>query len=584
MKHKLVALKSIMLFALAATAAAQIGTQHGASSAMGVPVDVPSRQQMPLDRRPLTFSSKAQYVLVPVIVLDKNKAAVKGLKKEDFTILENGKSQPVSSLEEINTTNTQIKQDKSLAEFSNSLDSGGQAHKITIIVLDMINTPLLDQTYARRSIIKMLASAPDDGSLVELLAIHAKGITVIHSFTDNPKSLIAAMKLLDSVNGNERFKDPHTADDVRAAMNATGNLSASVPGGVTAASSANFQAVMNFASGADDQYLIFQRDAAIGATLQAFQRIAGSVESVPGRKSLIWVTDGFPFYIDSESSELVGSASYGSYERTMQVLDNANVAIYPVDARGLVGIQADDRNRYATGDVKGTEDQVNALARDHSATIGTFRDVADMTGGQPFFNNNDIDTLVKKAMDDSADYYLLSYPLNKANTQAGWRKIEVKVKGYKPRARQGYFVTRATLEQMDSRQPDLDSALASPLEYTSLPIKAKWLGDPLPGQKGKVVQFELDLPGSAITPADFDNKVSLDFRVSAIDPQGQSKGDVKQTFEGTLPPAGAEQLKKDGVQYKNSFELAPGDYTIHFVVRDNTTGKVGSVIAQLKVG
>ena len=61
---------------------------------MGVPMEVPSRQQTPVDRKPLTFSTKAQYVLVPVIVRDKSQAAVKGLKKEDFTILEDGKSQP----------------------------------------------------------------------------------------------------------------------------------------------------------------------------------------------------------------------------------------------------------------------------------------------------------------------------------------------------------------------------------------------------------------------------------------------------------------------------------------------------------
>ena len=189
-------------------------------------------------------------------------------------------------------------------------------------------------------------------------------------------------------------------------------------------------------------------------------------------------------------------------------------------------------------------------------------------------------------MEDSSDYYMLSFPLNKNNKQAGWRKLQVKVKegGVKVRSRQGYFVTRATLEHLEARQNDLDSALASPLEFTSLPIQARWLGDPSQGKTGKVVQFELDLPGSAISPEENENKVSLDFRVSAISQQGEPKGDLKQTFEGTLPPGGAEQLKKEGVKYKNSFELAPGDYTIHFVVRDNTTGKVGSVIAPLKVG
>src|SRR5436190_1147367 len=128
MKHRLVAVKSLILFAiLSSLAIAQ------RNPGFTEPVDVPSRQQIPVDRKPLTFSSKAQYVLVPVIVRDKNQTAVKGLKKEDFTILENGKPQPVSSVEEVNSATASIKQDKTAQEFTNSLDTGGQARRIIVI-------------------------------------------------------------------------------------------------------------------------------------------------------------------------------------------------------------------------------------------------------------------------------------------------------------------------------------------------------------------------------------------------------------------------------------------------------------------
>jgi VWFA-related protein len=596
MKHKLVALKSIILFAFAAPALAQFITPG-----MGAPMEVPSRQQTPIDRKPLTFSSKAQYVLVPVIVTDKSQAAIKGLKKEDFTILENGKPQPVSSVEEINTAAAAAQLKKAPAatdEFSNSLDSGGQARRITIIALDLINTPVLDQSYARKSIIKMLASAPDDGSLIELVTIDSRGMKIIHSFSDDPKVLLRVMRALDGkFGGTEAYKPADMAAFAREALRSTGgrdkdgvpinsySSGTASPIGTTYGKYSN-AGLESFAGASDGFYNTIQRQAAVGATLAAFQRIAASVESVPGRKSLVWVSDGFPFYIDGTSAEMLGSGSYASYERTMMVLANANVAIYPVDARGLVGLSApDDQSRYAVGDVGGTESQVSNMTSNHNNTIDTFRNVAKMTGGREFYNRNDIGTLVSDAMHDSSDYYMLSFPLNKANTQAGWRKLEVKVKGsgYKIRARQGYFVTRATLEQFEAKQPDLENALASPLEFTSLPIRAKWLGDPLQGKAGKVVQFELDLPANAIAPEENENKVSLDFRVSAVTMQGEPKGDVKQTFEGTLPPAGAEQLKKEGVKYKSSFELLPGEYTVHFVVRDNITGKVGSVIAQLKV-
>ena len=64
----------------------------------------------------------------------------------------------ISSVEEVSTSAGTVKHQDESGVFSNSLESGGQARRITIIALDLINTPLLDQTYARRSIMKMLAT------------------------------------------------------------------------------------------------------------------------------------------------------------------------------------------------------------------------------------------------------------------------------------------------------------------------------------------------------------------------------------------------------------------------------------------
>ena len=203
------------------------------------------------------------------------------------------------------------------------------------------------------------------------------------------------MRAMDAKGGNsESYKPAEMADVTRAALASMPKLGASTNGSQTNYPSSD-NALVAFAAGTDGAYSTIQRQAAVGLTLQAFQRLAASVESVAGRKSLIWVTDGFPFYVDGDSAEMVGEGSYASYEHTMQTLDNANVAIYPVDARGLVGIQANDNARYATGDVSGTESQVNAMAANHTNTIDTFRDVADMTGGKAFYNRNDIGSLVK---------------------------------------------------------------------------------------------------------------------------------------------------------------------------------------------
>ena len=74
---------------------------------------------------------------------------------------------------------------------------------------------------------------------------------------------------------------------------------------------------------------------AIETTMNAFLGIAWSLSGVPGRKSLIWATGGFPFSMDSPSSVPGGYLSL-LYERTMLALNEAQISVYPVDIRGLM--------------------------------------------------------------------------------------------------------------------------------------------------------------------------------------------------------------------------------------------------------
>jgi VWFA-related protein len=576
MKHKLDAAKNLILraailFVLAAPGIAQ---------AQSVPVfpqsmDHTFHEESPIDKTPLVFSSHAEYVLVPVIVRDKNRQYVKGLSKADFTIQEDGRVQKITSVEEIKTETSPLRRVSAAQnEFTNT-PSDANPRRLTIIVLDLINTRFQDQAQARKSIINLLSRSVDEGSLIQLLTISPKGITVVHDYTEDPKALIVALRTLSGNFGSDELaKSSATADQVKKLSKATAG-SPTIGG-----------RILDFATGADAQYSALQRDIAISTTLTAFQRVAQSVANISGRKSLVWVTGAFPFTIDDANSEIMGSASFGAFERTMQLLNSANVSMYPVDARGLVALNISAESSDLTlRNIGAVEHDYSQGSKEHLATLQTMTTVAEMTGGKAFINRNDVDNSVSEAMQDGTAYYLLSYPLNKTNTKAGWRKLQLKCKGdgYKIQARRGFFVTRATVNLAESKQSELSNALDSPLEFTALPIKARWLGTPFQSKGGKIFSFELELPANSVSPEENENRLSLDFRIMATNTQGATSGNVAQTFEGTLPPASAEQLKKEGVKYKSSFELVPGEYTIHFVVRDNVSGKVGSLVTHLSV-
>src|SRR5437868_3800816 len=93
-------------------------------------------------QQPPVFTSGTSFVQVPVIVQRSGKH-VSGLKKDDFNLRQDGKEQPIATFEEIHAGGGQT------AEAQGQI--GNQAApvpaQITIIALDMVNTPNLDRTY-----------------------------------------------------------------------------------------------------------------------------------------------------------------------------------------------------------------------------------------------------------------------------------------------------------------------------------------------------------------------------------------------------------------------------------------------------
>ena len=65
---------------------------------------------------------------------------------------------------------------------------------MTIFALDLVNTPFLDQSYARQQLIKFLAKRVDSQEPIALIAIKRNGISVLHDFTSDPAVLVAALK------------------------------------------------------------------------------------------------------------------------------------------------------------------------------------------------------------------------------------------------------------------------------------------------------------------------------------------------------------------------------------------------------
>jgi len=183
---------------------------------------------------------------------------------------------------------------------------------------------------------------------------------------------------------------------------------------------------------------------------------------------------------------------------------------------------------------------------------------------------------------------MLGYYLDRSKTKSGWRKLAVKVKRdhVEVRARSGFFVTNATVDPESSRNSDLSSALQSPLDYTSLALVASW--DKIepgkdPGKKHVNYAMHLAPDSTLVNDAD-NNRILLEFLAVAKTPEGkQVDPPAGQRIETHLSAEKLAAVRQNGVIYKGALDLAPGEYTVRFVVRDDLSGRVGSVAAPLKV-
>lgn len=550
--------------------------QPGAGAAGMHAPDLPSGENIQGPRGAngkLIFRSQTEVVEVPAVVTDKSGHALRGLTKDDFKIFEDGKERRIASFEEVNAaTNNSAAHPAPVGQFSNIAEQIRQPQSVVVIALDTINTPFLDQAYARGQLLQYLAQNTSPHQTLGLVVIGAKGVQVLCGLGTDPAVLAAALK---KAKGEISPMEQYGVEGKLMAANdpelneiwAVGTKRGEDPS----------DRMAKWIAAADAVEGQRQQARSTEATLKAFLSLAWSLAGVPGRKSLIWLTGSFPFPLDSESA-LPGTWTE-LYEKTMQALNNAQVSIYPIDARGLVNTGVFAGSETSPGAVF----EAGARSNLNDSILANMRIFADMTGGRAFYNTNDIGRTIATAADDSASYYLLGYYLDTHNTAPGWRKLRVQVK--RPdgvvRARSGFLETKLTTDPELTHKADVEFALGSPFDTTAIPVTAQWLGMTQEGQKKKI-GFSLNMPESILVDESNKNLFDMDLIVQ-FSRDGVPSTVARKTLKGLIPAQALPKIKSEGMIYNNFIVVPLGSYEVRFLVRDNLSGRIGTVSAPLTV-
>jgi VWFA-related protein len=412
-----------------------------------------------------------------------------------------------------------------------------------------------------------------------LLALTRGGLSLLHDFTDDPKLLAAGLRQVKATTApliHESTVDPGHPPPSDA-LGAT--LTKMIRG--------ELQTEAQLAS--------MERRETASVTVQALQQIAKAFRGLPGRKSLIWASSGFPFSLSPPSTLMCEPACpahqrdemQSEYDNLWKMMNDAQVAIYSVDLRSTASRTSADENTithpYDIGDPQfDTTAQAQWKEEDTRSTLQLF---AENTGGKAFLGGNNLVQTFRQAIQDDSNYYMLGYYVSRTSTKPGWHQISVTIskKGAHARYRNGFFLSRDA--STTSARQDVRLALASPLDFVGVPVSVTWSGREAGKSAGKTrMQFDLVMPPNFASVDESDqNHMVVDIAAVARNVNGDVVAELAQRIETHLKSDGLEQIHHSGMTYRNGLQLPPGDYTVRFVVRDSLGNRMGSVAAPIKV-
>jgi uncharacterized protein (TIGR03437 family) len=303
---------------------------------------------------------------------------VKDLRASDFRLFDNDQEQTIASFEKLSS--------EKLKPGAETIAGGPQAkgpmshppQRLSVIVLDALNTPWIDQLYGAEGVCRMLSQLPP-GNRVAIFALD-DNLHLLHDFTGDYSSLRAAV---------DRYESEPVSNWL---ANGLVNSAPEYPAGVAASFEVRTRSGLDANTAEDALYsapavfddrplTAFEKTNRILYTLQALTQVADLTHGYPGPKSILWVTGGFPIQFETYIGPFAAPEFFHlQTAQAMRELGADNAALYPISPDGL-----------------------------NWSHIASMKEMADETGGKVFYESNNVSALIRDAMEDMREGYVLTF-------------------------------------------------------------------------------------------------------------------------------------------------------------------------------
>ena len=465
----------------------------------------------------VTLKVETRVVEINVSVKDAAGRTVRGLRKEDFTVTDNGNRRDIAIFageEEPAPSTPPVRLPEHV--FSNRYSSVAASRRITAILLDGVNGAFEFQSFARQQAIRAIGRM----NLGESIALYSMTpeLSILQDYTTDRDRLLDAL---------QRFvpRQPRMPDTGGAAPNRAERRTLDP----------SEQSARPRRRDPLSEFLMRER---VDTTLQSLITMATHMGSASGRKSILWITGGFPPNTDYNNR----------IDAAVSAINEANVAVYPVDARGLL------------------------VGSGAAINIQTMQRFAESTGGQAYYNRNDVDREIEEAVEDSRYTYALGFYLTDKDLDGRFHELKVSAArpGLTLHYRRGYSADRPVETAVKGKQDPLEAELLNPVDSTGVRMDARV--DPATTKEGRMLRVVLMIDPTSVSLTD---GMKLTEMFVQTDASGRVLGKVTESVKVKVSP------DKPPGGYLRTIPLREGALKLQIVVRDNDSGHTGSLTIPL---
>jgi VWFA-related protein len=554
---------------LALLAVAPAFAQAPAAAAPGKPD--PSQEQF-------GESVNVNVVNVDVYVTDKTGHRVSGLTKDDFEITENGKSVAVTNFYAVEGGRAKMAEDAPAPPPQAPAVPGQKPQapplpedqRLRLIVyIDNFNLRPFNRNRVMRELRVFLSQNLKKGDQM-MLVTYDRSTHVRQTFTSDTDLINSSMLGIEKISAQGVHADSERRDALRQIED---SKSAGEAEGI-----ARTYAESTFND--------------LSFSIDALKDLVASLAGMPGRKAILYVSDGLQmiagqdvFYAvqskyGEQSTGLTTSIQFDASRRFTELTAQANanrVTFYTIDAAGLrVYSSISAENQTAGQGIYIDSIQISNLQ-------APLQMLAEKTGGVAIINRNQVLPALERVAEDFGSYYALGYsPTHYGDGR--YYKIDVKVKrkGLTVRHREGYRDKSA-----ESRMTDGTLAVLNfPFEDNKFGLELEF-GQPTAREDGLFlvpVLVKIPLNKLVLVPRDKTEEARVRLYIAAMDNQG-GISDVQQVPLPISIPSG-EVTAAMGKHYAYSVNLLMrrGDQKVAVGVRDDVAGESSFVSRTLRVG